>query len=269
MSTSMQELFDAIRERCRNEVWLRAEQMTRTGNVDGKRTHNDEVEVRIITRGGMTSPRVVLSPTQLDWSCECPSEEPACIHVAAAVIAVHKAETGGQPLSGLHSPVVKLAYRLGRKDDALTVERFLVRGGNLAALDTRLSAWKRRDGDDDVQASPADMAVDVALGPVVSGKIPRPLMQRVLSALGECTDVLFDGRPVKMGAARPVVRVRVEDHPEGFRVFAEQDPKISEIFENGAVMHSGELRPVGELDLSGRDVDELRKGRVYPFGQVA
>jgi superfamily II DNA or RNA helicase len=265
----MQELFDAIRERCRNDVWLRAEQMTRTGNVDGKRTHNDEVEVRIITRGGMTSPRVVLSPTQLDWSCECPSVEPACVHVAAAVIAVRKAETGGQPLSGLHSPVVKLAYRLGRKDDSLTVERFLVRGGNLAALDTRLSAWKRRDGDDDVQASPADMAVDVALGPVVSGKIPRPLMQRVLSALGDCTDVLFDGRPVKMGAARPVVRVRVEDHPEGFRVFAEQDPKISEIFENGAVMHSGELRPVGELDLSGRDVDELRKGRVYPFGQVA
>ncbi len=265
----MQELFDAIRQQCASGVWLRAEQLTRTGSVDGKRTHNDEVEVRIVTKGGMSSPRVVLSPAHLDWSCECPSEDAACIHVAAAIIAVRKAQDDGQPLTAMTAPAVKLAYRLGRKEGALTIERFLVRGGSLVALDTRLSAWKKRDGDDDVQASPADMAVDVALGPVVSGKIPRPLIQRVLSALGECIDVTFDGRRVKMGAARPVVRVRVEDHPEGFRLFAEQDPKISEIFDNGAVMHSGELRPVGELDLSGRDVDELRKGRVYPFGQVA
>ncbi len=265
----MQELFDAVRGQCRAEVWLRAEQLMRAGSVDGKRTHNDEVELRIITRGGMTSPRVVLSPAHLDWSCECPSEERACVHVAAAVIAVRQAEHDGQVVKPLTAPAVKLAYRLGRKEGALTLERFLVRGKQLVALDTRLSAWKRRDGDDDVQTSSADMAVDVALGPVVSGKIPRPLMQRVLAALGGCVDVQFDGRNVKMGDPRPAIHARVEDHPEGFRVFAEQDPSIQEIFDNGAVMHSGVLRPIGELDLSGRDVDELRTGRVYGFGQVA
>jgi len=35
------------------------------------------------------------------------------------------------------------------------------------------------------------------------------------------------------------------------------------------VVHGGVLRAVGDLDLSGRDVEELRKGRMYNFGQVA
>ncbi len=268
-STPTQALLDAIREQCPSELWSRAEHMTRTGTVDGKRMHNDEIELRIITRGGMTSPRVVLSPAQLDWSCECPSEQPACIHVAAAVIAVHKAEHAGTVVTRLTAPAVKLAYRLGRKEGSLTIERFLSQSGKLVPLEVRLAAWRKRDDDDDVQASSADMALDIALGPVVSGKIPRPLIQRVLTALSDCTDVKLDGDKVKVGEPRPVIRVLVEDHPEGFRVFAEQDPAVSEVFENGAVLHSGVLRAVGALELSGRDVDELRKGRVYPFGQVA
>jgi SNF2-related domain/Helicase conserved C-terminal domain len=262
-------LFEAIREQCTKGVWLRAEQMTRTSSIDAKHTPGDDIELRLITKGGMTSPRVVLSPAHLDWSCECPSEEAACIHVAAAILAVCNLQANGQPLRGLSAPALKLAYRLRELDGSLALERFLLRGKELMPLQTRLSAWKRRDGDDDVQASPPDMAVDVALGPVVSGKIPRPLVPRVLAALTECSDVLFRERPAKIGEPRPVIRVRVDDHAEGFRVWAEQDPEIEEIFDNGVVLHTGTLRAVGELDLSGRDVDELRKGRIYPFGQVA
>ena len=243
--------------------------MTRTGSIDGRRTSNDELEVRVLTKGGMTSPRVVLSPADGDWSCECPSQDPACIHVAAAVIGALEAESKGAPLSGLASPAVKVSHRLRKLDGALALERFLLRSHEAVPLHTRLSAWKRRDGDDDVQADPADLALDVALGPVISGKIPRPLMKRVLAALGECSDVTFEGTKVHIGEPRPVIRARVEDHAEGFRVCAEQDPEIAAIFDNGAVMHGGVLRAVGDLNLTNNDVDELRKGRVYPFGQVA
>ncbi|HKP61238.1 MAG TPA: DEAD/DEAH box helicase [Polyangiales bacterium] len=269
MVGSTQALFEAIREQCAKGVWLRAEQMTRTSSIDAKHTPGDDIELRLITKGGMTSPRVVLSPAHLDWSCECPSEEPACIHVAAAILAVRNAQDAGQPLTGLSVPALKLSYRLRQLDGSLALERFYLRGKELAPLQTRLSAWKRRDGDDDVQASPPDMAVDVALGPVLSGKIPRPLVARVLAALSDCEDVTFRERPAKIGEPRPVIHVKVDDHPEGFRVSAEQDPEIAEIFDNGVVLHAGTLRAVGELDLSGRDVDELRKGRIYPFGQVA
>jgi hypothetical protein len=269
MVATTQALFEAVREQCAKGVWLRAEQMTRASSIDGKNTSNNELELRLITKGGMSSPRVMLSPSDLDWSCECPSEEAACIHVAAAVILVRNAEQAGEPLTGLSTPAVKIAYRLRTIDGLLALERYLVRGKDLVPLQTRLSAWKRRDGDDDVQASAADMAVDLALGPVVSGKLPRPLIARVLAALHDCSDVTFREAPAKIGEARPVIRVRVDDHPEGFRISAEQDPDIAEIFDNGAVLHAGVLRAIGELDLSGRDVDELRKGRIYPFGQVA
>jgi superfamily II DNA or RNA helicase len=269
VSDSLQALYEAIREECPLGLWLRAEQMTRAGCVDGRRTNNDELEVRLLTKGGMASPRVVLSPVQVDWSCECPSQDPACIHVAAAIIGVCKAHATGTPLSPLNVLAVKVSHRLHKQDGALAIERWLLRGQETLALQTRLAAWKRRDGDDDIQTNPADLAVDVALGPVVSGKIPRPLMQRVIAALGECEDVTFEGVKVRIGKPRPVIRARVEDHPEGFRVCAEQDPAVEEIFDNGAVVHGGVLRAVGELDLSGRDVDELRKGRIYAFGQVA
>jgi superfamily II DNA or RNA helicase len=243
--------------------------MAKNGSVDGKVTRNDELEVRLLTKGGMASPRVVLSPADTDWSCECPSQEAACIHVAAAVIGLRKQQENGTGLTTLSAPTVKLAHRLKRSEGSLALERFLLRGEERVPLTTRLSVWKRRDGDDDMSADPAALAVDVALGPVVSGKIPRPLMKRVLGALAECNDVTFEGKPIKIGEPRPVIRVRVDDTPEGFRVAAEQDPEVQEIFDNGAVVHSGTLRAVGDLDLSGRDVDELRKGRSYSFGQVA
>ncbi|MEY4578427.1 MAG: hypothetical protein RL701_3130, partial [Pseudomonadota bacterium] len=243
--------------------------MARTGRVDGKLTRNAELEVRLLTKAGLASPRIVLSPTQVDWSCECPSQEEACIHVAAAVIGLRKAQEDGTPLTAAAGPAIKLAHRLRKIEGSLALERFIIRNGESMPLQTRLAAWKRRDGDDDVNTNAADLALDVALGPVVSGKIPRPLMKRVLAALGDCPDVTFEGARVKIGEPRPVIRARVDDSPEGFRVFAEQDPEVQEIFDNGAVMHSGVLRAVGDLDLSGRDVDELRKGRTYTFGQVA
>jgi len=269
VSASLQPLYEAIREKCTQGVWLRAEQMARAGRLDGKLTRNAELEVRLLTKAGLASPRVVLSPGDVDWSCECPSQEDACIHVAAAVIGLRKAQEDGKPLTAMKSPAIKLSHRLKKLEGSLALERFILRGGEELPLQTRLSAWKRRDGDDDVQADAADLALDVALGPVVSGKIPRPLMKRVLAALADCADVMFDGARVRIGEPQPVIRARVDDHPEGFRVIAEQDPDIEEIFDNGAVVHAGVLRAVGDLDLSGRDVDELRKGRTYGFGQVA
>jgi hypothetical protein len=48
----MKELVDAIREQCPPATWQRAVTLARTASVNGKRTHNDELEVRISTKGG-------------------------------------------------------------------------------------------------------------------------------------------------------------------------------------------------------------------------
>ncbi len=265
----MDALFEAIRAECTRVVWSRAVHLSRRGTVDGKHTHNDELEVRIITQGGMHSPLVVLSAKHQDWSCECPSPEPVCVHVAAAIIAVREALKRGEGIASLEAPSAKIAYRLSRADGALALERFLARGETLTPLETRLTVAKQHDSDGDLAASQADIAVDLALGSTVSGKIPRALMQRVLAALQECTDVHLDGQPVTIADPGPVMCVRVDDHPEGFRLYAEQDPAISEVFSNGAVLHDGVLRAIGDAQLSLNDIEELRRGRIFAFEQVA
>ncbi len=262
----MQQLCEAIREECSPVVWRRAEQLARTATINGKRTHNDELELRIITKGGMVSPLVVLSPKHQDWSCECDSDDDACIHVAAGALWISRAFERGDDIPTFETPTAKVAYRLQRDAGHLRLERFLRRGEQLLPLEVRLTQHRAKD---DVAIAPADLNVDVALGAMISGKVPRPLMERVLTALAECTDVTLDGEPIELGAARPVMCVQVSDQEGGFLVQAVQDPNIREVFDNGAVVQGRTLRPVGDLDLSPRDVEELRKGRLYPFGQVA
>jgi superfamily II DNA or RNA helicase len=265
----MEQLVEAIRKQCSPQVWQRAAQLAQTATVNGKRTHNEELELRVITRGGMASPLVCLSPKHLDWSCECDSEEPACVHVAASVMWLSQALARGDDIPGFSAPTAKVAYRLRRDHGNLRVDRFLKRGEELVPLTQRLTQFARRGADDEIAIGEADLGVDLAMSGIVSGKVPRPLMPRVLSAMAGCTDVQLDGEPVTIGDPRPVICAYVEDHADGFRLHAAQDAAISELFENGAVLHAGVLRPIGELDLSGRDVEELRKGRVYEFGQVA
>ena len=262
-------LYEAIRDECDQTVWSRAEHLAKTGTVDGKRTHNDEIEVKITTRGGMVSPLVVLSPTHRDWSCDCASEQAACVHCAAAVIAIHASMTKGDDVPSLKVPTAKVAYRLKRVGPNLAIERRLVRAGKESPLKTRLTQAVRKGANDDIVASQADMAVDVVLGPLSAGRIPRPLMTRLLHAMKDCTDVQLDGKPVRLGDPRPVIVVYVQDHADGFIVAAEPDAGISEIFENGAVLRGQALCAIGELDLSSRDGEELRKGRLFGFGDVA
>ncbi len=266
----MKLLVEAIREQCSAATWQRAATLARTAKVHGKRTHNDELELRMATKGGMTSPLVVLSEKNLDWSCECASEERACIHVAASALYVAAALERGEKISELTAPTAKVCHRLKREGSQLRLDRFLRRGDQLVPLHARLAQLKQRgESEGDLAIAQGDLNVDIALAPMLGGRVPRPVMERVLTALAQCTDVTLDDKPITVGTARPLIRARVEDHPDGFRLVAEQDPEVGEVFDNGAVVVAGVLRPVGELDLSGRDVDELRRGRVYEFGRVA
>lgn len=265
----MEALYEAVKEACSPGTWTRAAQLSRSGTVNAKRTRNDEVELRVITKGGMVSPLVVFSPGQGDWSCECDSPDDPCVHVAAGIIAIHESLAQGLGLPGVKLQRPTIEYRLRRIDDALALERFIVRGDKRALLQTRLSLAQREGPNDDISPTQADLTLDVAMSPQVNGKIARPIMKRVLAALAQCDDVQLDGKKVVIDDPLPVIHARVDDVPDGFRLYAEQDPDITEVFSNGAVLRKNVLRFLGEVDLSGRDIEELRAGRVYGYGQVA
>lgn len=267
--SQMDALLRAVQEACTGTVWKRAQHLAQTGTINGKPTHNDEIEVVITTRGGMAAPLVVLLPADADWSCECENEAEVCVHAAAAAIGIHASVARNEGIPGVRDAIAKVAYQLTRSGGHLAIERFLVRGKKRTPLHTRLSINAKQDTAEDVSASQADLQVDVIMGPLSAGRIPRPLVTRLLSALKECNDVVLDGKKVRIDDPRPVIRVCVEDQKEGFRVFAEQDPGITEVFSNGAVLRGKTLCAIGELDLSPRDVEGLREGRLYPFGQVA
>ncbi len=265
----MDELFEAIREECSKLIWSRAVQLSRSGEISGKRTHDEEFELRITTKGGMVSPLVVLSPKHQDWSCECPSDDPVCVHVAAAAIALRQSMKQGVDIPGLAAPALKVLYQLKTVDGCLSLDRFIADGNELNKLNTRLTIAKRQDAANRIEASQADINVDLILSPQINGRIQSAIMPQLLSALSNCSDVRLDDQPVSIGDPGPVMQVRVDDHQDGFRLYAVQEESISMVFSNGAVLHDGVLRAIGEMEISDRDIAELRKGRVFTFDQVA
>src|SRR5688572_16385200 len=88
----VQKLLETIRSECAPLTWSRAVTQARTGQLTGKRGRDGSLEVRMATKGGMVAPLVTLSPESSDWSCECPSNEAVCPHVAAAIIVLAQAE---------------------------------------------------------------------------------------------------------------------------------------------------------------------------------
>jgi hypothetical protein len=61
----------------------------------------------------------------------------------------------------------------------------------------------------------------------------------------------------------------VIDQHEGFLLYIEPDPSITEVFTNGVALCGDTLRPVGESGLTARERDELPQGRFFSPDDVA
>jgi superfamily II DNA or RNA helicase len=265
----VQELLQTIREECSPATWSRAVTLARTGTLTGKRGRDGGLELRIATKGGMMSPLITLMPDDEDWSCECPSHEGVCQHVAAAVIALAQAEKDGSDLLSVQGPGGTLAYALSERDGKLCLARHVKRESGTTPLTTRLTQEKQRGGQSDVATSRADMEIDILLGTPQAGPLPKPIVRRVLSQLAECDDVTFEGKPIGIGDPVPSVTARVERHRDGFRIVAGKDPSVTRTFDNGAVLSTEKLCPIAEVELSRSDLSALEQGRVYALGEVA
>lgn len=260
----MQELFDAVREACTAAIWSRGVQLSRAGAVVAERSNKDEIELRVTTRQGLVSPLVVLYPDDADWSCECNSRDDACVHVAAAVIAVRQAHKEGKGLPGADRAPGHVGYRFTRSPEGLSVARFIVSAGGEAEVRTTLATLRSSKAQTPpFAATQDDIEVERALGSRLWGLVPRLTMPKLLALLIDHEDVKIDGRRTRVGDAIPVIQARVEERGEGFLVLLEQAKEITEVFKNGAVRCGDVLRPIRDPGLSGRELDELRRGRVY------
>ena len=272
----MQALFDAVRQACSPHVWSRGVEFTRANAVLSERADDEEVVLKVVTQDKAVQPTVTLWPDDEDWLCDCGHNEAVCAHVAAAVIACRRAGQEGKPLPAAHQASGRLRYAFARSQGALSFERYVVYDGREQLLESPLSLNLTRPGglrfqgrvSIAVAATPADLAVESALGIHRRGRLPREVMRKLLPALASCADIRLDGKPVNT-LAKPIgLQACLEEQGDGFRLFVERDPDITEAFSNGVVLCGDTLRPIANPGLTARERADLPEGRHFSRDQL-
>jgi len=264
-------LFAAIRDAAGPGTWSRGVELAREEAVHGERDDGAEVVLRVAVPGKTISPTVALYPDDEDWDCDCSSREAACEHVAAAVIALRRARRAGDSLPKSAAERGHIGVRLSRRSGSLHFERAVVTAEGEEPLRSTLAAVRSGRVKGPVfLATPADVKVESALGSRLRGELPRGLWAGLLAALSAHSDVRLDGEPVRATAERIGYAGRLEDAPEGFRLRVRRDPRVQEIFDGEvALLDDGSLCLLGASQLSGRELEELSRGRVYGADEAA
>ena len=267
----MEELFAAIRAAADAGAWSRGVELAREGAVHGERDDGDEVVLRVAVPGRPVAPTVVLHPGDEEWDCDCADREEVCEHAAAAAIALRRARRAGEALPGSGADTGRIGVRLERRGGELHFERVVVSGASETPLRGTIAAVQsgRVEGPACL-ATTADVRVESALGPRLRGALPRGLWAPLLTALSAHPDVRLDGEPVRASAERVGFAARLEDAPEGFRLRVSRDPRVVEVFDaEVALLADGTLCLVGASQLSGREREELTRGRIYRADETA
>ncbi|MDB4988132.1 MAG: SNF2-related protein [Myxococcaceae bacterium] len=265
----MQKLLEAVREECTPQLWARAQTQARNGQLTGKRGRDGSLEVRMATKGGMIAPLVTLSVDETDWSCECPSNDGVCQHVAAAVIALAQAEREGADLLGISAAPGVVAYELSSANGELTLTRFVKRGSTREKLTTRLIEERQKGDNAQIATSRADVEIELLLGSLRDGPIPRAYMLKLLEWLTQCDDLTLDGEPVTIGEPVHAVQARIEKKGEGFRLTVGPNPALAPVYKNGAAKHGNVLAPLRDVELSDTDLTALRQGKSFEPHELA
>jgi superfamily II DNA or RNA helicase len=262
-------MLESVREECAPPVWSRAVSQARAGQLSGKRGRDGSLELRMGTKGGMISPLVTLDLEHGEWSCDCPSNEPVCVHVAAAVIALAQAEKEGRALEGVQGPAATVSYELVEHDESLALKRWLKREQGKEPLTARLIEERQKGERALVATSRADVEIELLLGSLRDGPIPRAFVLKLFEWLHQVEEVTFAGAPAKLGEPVHAITARVEKRGEGFRLTVGPNPELTRIFKNGVAYVKGELRPLRDVELSDTDLTALRGGKNFEPQELA
>jgi len=255
----VQDLFDRVREQASRSAWSRGVELARSGSVYAERKEDDALCVRVRPSAGVIHPCVVLYPKDAEWECDCPGGADPCEHVAAAVIALRRARAEGRPLGeASQAGGGRLHYRFTTCNEGIALERVVEHRGGESVLRTTLTALAsgRVDGPP-VSPSQRDIAVERALGPRLRGVLPRGILRSLLRPLSGCEEVQLDGRPIRTSPEPVGMRARVVDHPRGFEVRVERDPKVDQALPDGFALCGDTLRELGPSQLTGREKQAL------------
>ena len=260
------DLLAAVRHACSAQSWARGGNLSRGGRVTVRPAGQDEIAVRIITRGGALTPEVTLAPGRAHWSCACPSEEQTCAHVAGVVMLLSHAADAQE---GIPRRALRLAYALERLDGNLGLVVSLVRGTSHERVTISARALAARLQPERLSITPLDEKVSELLRERRVGPILRPVMEPLLAVLRDVEDLRLDDQPICIGDPSEVLTVRLETASAGhFRLRAHRVLDTTELFDNGAALRGDMLLPIRDLDLSPNDQTALEAGRIFAPAEV-
>ena len=270
MNDSLERLFEAVRAAAKPAQWSRGVELSRAGKATFDRQDEDEYVFRIAARGGMIARTVSLYADDAEWECGCDAPGEACEHVAAAVITWKRSAEAGIGLAEAAAPAARVAYRFSRSGAALALARVLVTLEGERRLDATLTAHvSGRIPGPVFSASQADLSVELALATHRHGELPRGIVPRLFARLAHCTDVMLDGKVVRVSAEPLLPEATLEEQGEGFRLTLHDSRELSETFRNGVARCGDTLRPIGEPRLTGRELSELARGKSFGPGDFA
>lgn len=260
----IQELFESVREEASRHAWSRGVELARGKAVVRESSLGSGIALRVFGPAERVGRAVHLDLEGCDWSCDCPSTDGACMHVAAGVIAAKRAAEEGREIAEAEARNASVGYRFRRSATGLLLSRVLVRQGEEAPLTKTLGALATGK----VEGPPLaitedDLAIDGRIGTKLEGWFPREILEPIFRHLAGKTDVRLDGEPIEVRAERTGLVARLEDQAGGFRLSLVQDPTIDEIFPNGVVRCGGTLKLLATPDLSAREMETLRRGRSF------
>lgn len=262
------ELFEAVRSAATSAAWSRGVELARAGAVSVEREDGDEIALRVATRGGLISPAVTLLPGLPSWDCDCGTLEEVCEHVAAAVIALRRAQReGGAPAAPARGHI---GYRFEREGDGLSLERVVVRDGAEEILTSTLVAVAsgRVEGPA-FAATRADLAVEQVLGAKRRGRVPRGVLTALLAPLSQCADVKLGALALHASPEPLGWKAVVEDDGPAFRLRIEREADVAALFDDAVALCGDTLRPLAPAQLSGREREDFGgRGRRFDPDQA-
>ncbi len=267
----MQELFDKVRGAAERSAWSAGVELARAGAVTQERAAPGEVVLRVRPSAGLIHPTVLLYVDDLEWECDCASDEDPCAHVAAAVIALRRAQQEGRPLRGAaESGAGAIGYRLRTTPTGLALERVAVVGEHEEPLRASLAALRSgRVAGPPVSPTQSDVAVELALGPTTAGVLPRGVLRALLAPLEGCADVTLDGAKIRASREPAGWCAHLVDDAQGFRLFVEPDPPVTRALPDGFALCGDVLCELAPSRLTGREREELeRPGRRFTPNEV-
>jgi superfamily II DNA or RNA helicase len=268
----MESLLAAIRKACAPGTWSRGVELARSGAVTLVSRTAREVELRIVTKGGMIAPVVTLFLDDDEWSCECSSPEDVCSHAAAGAIAFSQAEREGKPLAAVDAPTAggRIVYRFETKGEQLALRRLIVHAGGEFQLDGTMAAVAQgKLRGPKFVATDADLRFEKKLGTFMSRVLAKHEIAKVFDALSGSAEVRFGDTRVAIGPPSCGLRVDVRRTDTGWVARLEQDPDVDAIFANGALRRDGKLHALGDHGLPEAEFDELRRGRWFTEAETA